>query len=143
VISVDTNILLYSLNADCAEHQRARAFMSELGTARDVVLCELVLVELYLLLRSPAVLARPLAAPAAVALCQGYRSNPRWRLVECAPVMTQVWDLAVERSASRRRIIDVRLALTLKHHGVTQLATRNLADFQGLGFERVWDPLLD
>lgn len=27
------------------------------------------------------------------------------------------------------------------HHGVTEFATRNTADFGGFGFARVWDPL--
>jgi uncharacterized protein len=85
MISVDTNILLYSLNADCDEHAAAQAFIARLGAARDVVLCELVLVELFLLLRNPAVVARPLEAAEAVHIVQGFRNNPRWRLVESAP----------------------------------------------------------
>jgi len=37
-----------------------------------------------------------------------------------------------------RRIIDLRLALTLRHHGVTEFATANEKDFQSVGFNRVW-----
>ena len=40
-----------------------------------------------------------------------------------------------------RRIFDIRLALTLLHFGVTDFATTNLKDFEGLGFERIWNPL--
>ena len=40
-----------------------------------------------------------------------------------------------------RRIIDVRLALTLHHAVVTEFATSNPKDFEGLGFQRVWNPL--
>ena len=57
MISFDTNLLLYSLNQDCAECNDARAFFASLPTAPGaVVICELVLVELYVLLRNPAVL---------------------------------------------------------------------------------------
>lgn len=42
-----------------------------------------------------------------------------------------------------RVLFDARLALTLRHHGVTELATCNTKDFQGYGFTRVWDPLAD
>jgi hypothetical protein len=57
--------------------------------------------------------------------------------------MAQVWKLAAGESFARRRIIDVRLARTLQHHGVTTLATVNARDFIGLGFARVWNPLAD
>ena len=36
---------------------------------------------------------------------------------------------------------DSRLALTLRHHGVTDFATRNGAHFAGFGFARVRNPL--
>ena len=44
---------------------------------------------------------------------------------------------------TRRHIFDLRLALTAQHHGVTQWATRNTRDFEGLGFQRLIDPLAD
>ena len=69
--------------------------------------------------------------------------NPRWRLVEHAPVMAEVWERAKATDFARRRIIDARLALTLLHHGVTELATANVRDFQGFGFVRVWNPIED
>jgi toxin-antitoxin system PIN domain toxin len=143
MLSIDTNILLYAQNADCPEFSRASGFLAECSSQSDVVLCELVLVELYILLRNPAVVARPLGAKAAAAACQAYRGHPRWRLVENAPVMAQVWRLATGEAFARRRIIDARLARTLQHHGVTQLATVNTRDFAGLGFARVWNPLAD
>jgi toxin-antitoxin system PIN domain toxin len=142
LLSVDTNILLYSLNRDCPEHTRAQSFLAEIAGSQEVLICELVLVELYLLLRNPVVLKHPLDAPDASRICQRFRANPAWRLVEQAPVMSRVWRIAAQKELPRRRIIDARLALTLLHHGVTELATRNTRDFTDLGFERVWDPLL-
>ncbi len=141
MLSIDTNILLYAQNGDCPEVARAAGFLSDCASRSDVVLCELVLVELYILLRNPAVVSRPLGARAAAFVCQAYRRHPRWRLVENAPVMEQVWGWAAGESFARRRIIDARLARTLQHHGVTDLATVNTRDFSGLGFKRVWNPL--
>ena len=140
MISVDTNILLYAQNADCPENPRALGFLHDISSRDDVVICELVLVELYLLLRNPAVLRTPLPPSAAVAICQAFRSNPKWRLVENAPIMPAVWRFAENEKFARRRIIDLRLALTLQHHGVTELATANLKDFKDVGFARVWNP---
>ena len=47
MISFDTNLLLYSLNRDCAEYDDARAFFTALPIAPGAMaICELVLVEL-------------------------------------------------------------------------------------------------
>ena len=141
MISVDTNILVHAQNADAPLHARALEFVRELDLRDDVVVCELVLVELYILLRNPAVFAVPLTSLQAVDVCNAYRTNPRWRLVENAPVMSKVWAAARPKGFARRRIIDLRLALTLQHHGVREFATDNVRDFRGLGFQRCWSPL--
>ncbi len=138
---MDTNVLFYSMNLDCEENEAAREFISSLTNRKDVVLCDLVLVELYILLRNPAVIPNPLSAKRAAAACLQWRSNPKWRIVESAPVMDKVWQNAKKKSFPRRRIIDTRLALTLLHHGVTEFATRNKKDFLAFGFERVFNPL--
>jgi uncharacterized protein len=142
-LSVDTNILVYAFNQDSDVHDIARSFVSGLAPRQDVVIAELVLVELYLLLRNGAVFPKPLDADAAVRVCRSLRANPNWRIVECRGVMADVWREAGRVEFPRRRIIDVRLALTLKAAGVTEFATRNTADFAGLGFSRVFDPLVE
>lgn len=141
MISIDTNILLYAYNRDCPEHERAFAFVTSCSERDDVALCDLVLVELYILLRNPAVIAKPLSADQAADVCRAYRRNPRWRLLENAPVMDQVWTMARQPGFARRRIFDARLALTLVHHGVTGFASANTRHFADLGFASVWNPL--
>lgn len=141
MIAFDTNILLYALNADCPEHAAARSFLEECAERDDVVVAELVLVELYVLLRNPAVVTSPRSAQAAAAACQVFRQNPRWALVENAPVMSDVWRFAARPRVARRRVFDARLALTLRHHGVTELATDNIRDFEDFGFGRVFSPI--
>jgi hypothetical protein len=56
-------------------------------------------------------------------------------------VMDEVWRLAGQPNIGRRVIFDARLALTLRHHGVTEFATRNETHFTGFGFTHVWNPL--
>jgi hypothetical protein len=76
MISFDTNLLLYSLNQDCAEYNGARAFFASLPTAPGTVaICELVLVELYVLLRNTAVLKSPLVPAVAVSAIQTFRGQ--------------------------------------------------------------------
>jgi toxin-antitoxin system PIN domain toxin len=142
VLAIDTNILLYALNADAPECTAARAYLDERFTDAGVVISELALVELYVLLRNPAVVRNPLTASAACSVIQSFRVHPTWRLVDHDPaVMDEVWQRVSARNFARARIFDVRFALGLLRHGATRLATRNVRDFARLGFEDVFDPL--
>ncbi len=141
-MSFDTNIAVHAANAASPLHGPARAFLQSLATRKDVAICELVLVELYLKLRNEKIFTRPLTAPQAAALCQAYRKNQAWTLIESAQVMERVWEQAGQKGFAFRRIIDLRLAQTLRHHGVTEFATANENDFAGQGFDKVWNPLL-
>jgi uncharacterized protein len=141
MIGIDTNILLYSLNPDSRWHKAAKKFLNQALADEHIVISDLVLVELYLLLRNPLVLKKPLTPKAATSVTKGYLGLPRVKRAEFAPVMDEVWRMAARPQFARRRIIDVRLALTLRHHGVTRLATANTKDFKDLGFSRVWSPL--
>ena len=143
MISLDTNLLLYSINRDCAEHADARRFVEACAHRSDVAIAELVLIELYVLLRNPAVVRSPLGPPEAASVCQGFRRHPRWPLIDTAPVMGRVWAGAARPGVARRHVFDSRLAYTLLDNGVSEFATRNTKDFEGFSFHRVFDPLLD
>lgn len=139
--SFDTNIAVHAANGASPRHGAARKFLESLALRKDVAVCELGLVELYLKLRNEKIFPRPLTAPQAAAVCQAYRKNRAWTLIESAPVMEDVWTQAALPGVAFRRIIDVRLARTLLRHGVTEFATSNERDFEGQGFARVWNPL--
>ena len=141
MLSVDTNILFYAMVENSQFHEMARAFLNENATNTEMVMSELVLVELYNLLRNEKLTGKKSTAHEAAGWVQRIRSNPSWSLIENAPVMDDVWKIAGRDPFARRRIFDVRLALTLRYHGVTQLATANLKDFQDCGFEKVWNPV--
>jgi toxin-antitoxin system PIN domain toxin len=142
MIGIDTNILAYARIESSSSHKAAVRFLEGIGSSQEVVISELVLMELYLLLRNEKVLSPPLSAAEAVNECHILRAHPRWQLVDAADVMKEVWRLAAQEGFARRRIFDVRLAKTLQSHGVTEFATANAKDFEGLGFERVWNPLI-
>jgi uncharacterized protein len=55
--------------------------------------------------------------------------------------MSHVWRIA-RKSEAARRIYDIRLALTLRHYGITEFATANERHFQDFGFLKVWNPLV-
>ncbi len=141
MISLDTNLLIYARVAANPWHESARRFLEQLTAGAEVMIAELVLVEYYLALRNPAIMAPPLDPAAAVAECQWFRAHPHWALVEHADVMASVWRDAATAGFARRQIVDARLARTLLAHGVTEFATANVKDFQDFGFARVWNPL--
>jgi uncharacterized protein len=111
----------------------------------DVAVSELVLVEFYTLLRSPAVLRHPLDAADAVLAVQSYRRHPRWTLLGFDPdnvgLHDELWTLAGRTPSSRGGASTMRLALSLRRQGIKEFATANVADFEDFGFERVWNPL--
>lgn len=141
MISFDANIAVYAANSASQWHDAARRFLQSLAMRKDVAVCELMLVELYLKLRNEKIFPRPLTASQAASVCQSYRKNRAWTLIECAPVMEGIWAQAEIAGFASRRIIDLRLGQTLIHHGVTEFATANERDFADQGFARIWNPL--
>jgi toxin-antitoxin system PIN domain toxin len=145
IISADTNLFLYAANPDSPHHAVARHFFATQASGQNrFLLCGLVLVEVYMQLRSPAVFRKPRTAEEAAAFCQTLRLNPAWEQADYEPdVAVPLWKWAAETTSGFRNIIDARLALTLRHHGVTHFATANERHFEGFEFARVWSPLTD
>jgi len=145
MISIDTNLLLYAVNTASPDHVLAREFVSGLASREDVALSEFVLAEFYLLLRNPAVLERPLDPGEAAAVVSTYRTHPHWSLLGFPPdsqaLHDSLWKQVAAPGFARRRLFDLRTALSLQAFGVTEFATANTKDFRDLGFRRVWNPL--
>jgi toxin-antitoxin system PIN domain toxin len=140
MISFDTNIVVHSANEDSDHFAEARDFLQQMAGRKDVVICELMLVEVFLKLCNAKIFKNPMTPTGAGAYCERLRQNRNWRVVESAPVMDGVWKWTRRKDFAFRRIIDVRLGLTLRHFGVEEFATTNRKDFRALGFRRVWNP---
>lgn len=143
ILSADTNLFLYAANPQSPHHAAARRFFDEqaVGSQR-FLLCGLVLVEIYMQLRNPAVFASPKSATDAAAFCETLRLSPNWEFGDYEPAVAgPLWQWAATTTAGFRQIIDARLAFTLRHHGVTHFATANDRHFTDFGFEAVWNPL--
>ena len=145
-MSCDTNVLFAALDSDSMHHEAAIAFLNGMRDSEEFGLCELVLVELYGLLRNPAVSKHPQNGAEAARIIQQFRSHPRWLVLDYpgiqSDVMNRLWKLAAKTDFPYRRVYDARLALTLRYHGVVEFATCNVKDFQGFDFKRVWNPLI-
>ena len=145
MLTADTNLFIHAADPDSPSHERARAFFSDVARGdEEFVLCELVLIELYMQLRNPAIFVRPYKARESAAYCQALKRNPQWRCVDYdASIAPRLWAWAASTKAGFRQVIDARLGLTLRHHGVTAFATANVRHFTTFGFERLWNPLVD
>ena len=146
MLSMDTNLLFHALNVDSPRHEAAYAWLTAIAPAQEVAISEFVLAELYGLLRNPVVLRYPLEADEAVDVIQTYRRHPSWRLIgfplESRPLHDALWSMARRKGFAFRRFFDARSALTLTAQGVTEFATLNVKDFEGMGFRKVWNPLV-
>lgn len=145
MIGVDANILLPAVETTNPAHGRAAAFLRSLADQSEVAISELVLIELYGLLRNPQVLGKPATARQAAAICQRFRTHPRWHLLGLPPdgrvFHDDLWARLDDPRTPRRRVYDLRIGLSLVAQGVTDFATVNLRDFDHLGFRKVWNPL--
>jgi len=145
MLSIDANILLYAFNTASPWHESADAWLTAIQKDEDVAISEFMLAEFYGLLRNPAVLNYPLPAAEAVEVVQTYRRHPRWRLIgfpaESRALHEAIWQKASAPAFAFRKLYDTRSALTMTAQGVTEFATVNVKDFEGLGFQRVWNPL--
>ncbi|MEI6536577.1 MAG: TA system VapC family ribonuclease toxin [Verrucomicrobiaceae bacterium] len=145
MLSIDANILLYAFNNASPWHDDARDWLESMHRDDDVAISEFILAEFYGLLRNPTVLKQPLPADEAVEVIQAYRTHPRWRLIgfaaESRPLHDTLWKSARAKDFAFRKIYDTRSALTMTAQGVTEFATANVKDFEGLGFRKVWNPL--
>jgi toxin-antitoxin system PIN domain toxin len=143
ILSADTNLFLYAANPQSQHHVAARRFFEERASGVErFLLCGLVLVEIYMQLRNPALFPRPKSAAEAAGFCETLRRNPHWEFGDYEPaVAAPLWQWAATTSFGFRQIIDARLALTLRYHGVTHFATANVRHFSEFGFQTVWNPL--
>jgi toxin-antitoxin system PIN domain toxin len=143
MLTADTNLFIHATDPDSVFHDSAKRFFHWVSSEADnFVVCELVLVEIFILLRNPAVFKKPYTAKEAAGYCRALKSNPEWRCIDYdAAVSAKLWEHASKSKAGYRHIIDARLALTLRHHGVNEFATVNTKHFEDFGFQKVWNPL--
>ncbi|MDB6005601.1 MAG: hypothetical protein JWR15_2588 [Prosthecobacter sp.] len=144
IVAADTNLFLYAANPAASQHESAQRFFAEQASGSErFLLCDLVLVELYMQLRNAAIFRKPKTAKEATAFCDALRTNPAWEFGDYEPeVSKSLWNWASKTTTGFRHIIDARLALTLRHQGVTHFATANVKHFMGFGFEKVWNPVV-
>lgn len=141
--SLDTNILLYAANEDAAEHAVCKKFLQDIVDApEDWVVSDQVYFELYVALRNPKVMERPMSAAQASNHIATLRNE--LGIMHCG-YLPESWNRAILQMKVDdfpfRRTHDAVLAATLLAHGVKTFYTRNTKDFLAAGFDKVVNPV--
>lgn len=141
--SLDTNILLYAANEDAAEHAVCKMFLQSIAdNSADWVVADQVYFELYVALRNPKIMERPMSAAEAANHVSTVRNE--LGIMHCG-YQPECWNTAIRSMKSDdfpfRRTHDTVLAATLLAHGVKVFYTRNTKDFLASGFDQVVNPV--
>ena len=141
--SLDTNILLYAVNADCPEHSHAaEVYQLMLDAPEEWILSDQILFEFYRAQRNPRILEHPLGHQQALQQIVFLREKSG---VQHCAYETSFWPDLFRDNANKNpksaHIFDRVLAVTLIQNGVTCFYTRNTKDFTDVGFEKLINPI--
>jgi toxin-antitoxin system PIN domain toxin len=140
---VDTNLLLYAVNPDAPEHERALALIETWRRGeRSWFVTWSIVYEFLRVSTHPNVFPDPLDLEAAqrwiAALLSGKRSGILVETDRHAAVLDEV--VAQHPRLRGNLVHDLHIAALMKEHGVLEIRTAD-ADFHQFDFLRVVDPL--
>ncbi|MCC5843984.1 MAG: PIN domain-containing protein [Verrucomicrobia bacterium] len=143
MISLDTNILIYAVNQDCEEHDRARAVYQEmLSRPSEWIISDQVLFEFYRALRNPKIFEFPLTHTEALHQITFLREETG--VLHCA-YEHRLWETFMKPFQNSQpksvQIFDYVLATTLLANGVNTFYTRNIKDFKRFSFKELVNPV--
>jgi predicted nucleic acid-binding protein len=143
VNSLDTNILVYALNEEACESQSALCLVNQaLEQADQWIIADQTYFELYAVLRNPKIWAKPMSGTEALKRIDFFRNSSGFLRCAYHPDQWESISKALRgKNFPARRLFDVVLAKTLIASGVTHFHTRNVKDFEQLGFRKVINPI--
>ena len=109
MIAADTNLFVYAANPASDKYAPASRFFASMHTNPEFVVCELVLVELYIQLRNPAVMPRPLGAESAARVCQTLKQHPTWQHIDYNSEVFRCFQPGFEGSRKRLSTMAARV----------------------------------
>lgn len=140
---VDVNILLYASDSGSPLHDKARKFLGQCATNREVFCLAWVTVMSYLRMAThPAIFEKPLSHGEAVRNMDALMKLPHCRVVgEEDRYWVTYRDITAEFPTRGNLVPDAQLASILIEHGVTTICTHD-RDFRKFDFLTVRDPLV-
>jgi predicted nucleic acid-binding protein len=126
---VDTNVLVYALDADAPQHGAARALLE---TARDapatLFVTSQILCEFYSIVANPRRVPNPRSAADALAAISDLLAFLHVLPVP-ADTADRLLDLLRRHPVTGSEVFDVHIAATMQANGVGRIYTFNVADF--------------
>ena len=139
-ILLDTNVLVYALNADSPQHRDCRRVVDVAAAGGlPAVLFPQILIECC------AVITSPRRVPNALSSQQAWAAT-RWlvRMIDVKPVPETLLDdldlLMAQHSRRGRDVFDLAIVAQMLSHGVRAICTCNVADFRIAGVQAM-DPV--
>lgn len=133
---IDTNILVYAINADSSKHKIAKAFLKEFETSLEVAHQNIL--ESLRVLTHPKfaqVMSARNATDAILSITSACRLfSPNYQTIYLALEMIKKYKL------SSNQVFDVYLAATALSNGVNTIVTDNVADFSKITEVKVMNP---
>ena len=128
---VDTNVLVYALDADAAQHASSRALL-EAGRAGSVTLyvTSQIICEFYSVVTNPRRVAKPCSSAAALAAISSLLGFLRVLPVP-AQTVEELIRLVRRRPVTASDIFDLQILATMNVNGIQRIYTFNTADFAG------------
>lgn len=144
MVVIDTNILIYAVNTDAPEHQRARMVLDAQRRTRGLWFLTWGIVYEFLRVSTHrGVFAKPLTITAAMEWIDVLRSSPSCRMLSETERHAEVVQELVRRHPrlAGNPVHDLHTAALMLEHGVTTLFTAD-TDFHQFPFLKVANPLL-
>jgi uncharacterized protein len=128
---VDTNVLVYALDADTAQHASSRALL-EAGRAGSVTLyvTSQIICEFYSVVTNPRRVAKPCSPAAALTAISSLLGFLRVLPVP-AQTVEELIRLVRRRPVTAADIFDLQILATMNVNGIQRIYTFNTADFAG------------
>lgn len=139
--SVDVNVLLYASDDASPLHARARSFLEERCTSRELFYLPWPAVMSYLRIAThPRIFTAPLSPAEALSNVEMLARFPHVRFLSEGDGFLQTYREVMGALPARGNLVpDAHLAAILRQHGVRVLYTRD-ADFRKFPFLDVRDP---
>lgn len=143
ILALDTNVLVYAHLPAMPDHGRVRPWLERqlLDPAVTLGLAPLVLHELVHVITDARRFDPPVSMPEALALARRYLVGVNAAVLPAdEAVLAAAVDLMEEHGLGRKRFSDALLAASVLVHGVDELATCNVRDFERILPGKVVDP---
>lgn len=142
---VDTNLLLYAVNPDAPEHERARTALEAWRRGRrSWFLTWGTIYEFLRVATHPQIFPRPLRLPEAREFVTAVLASPRCDLLIETDRHPEVLEalVAAHPRLSGNPVHDLHTAALMKEHGIDEIRTAD-TDFHQFPFLEVVNPLID